>query len=61
MLKSRRLKAFGRTKHAPNLPVKFMQDQIDGDLSPAITSPPLKYASEVGIFVKPETLKDIQE
>ena len=50
-----------RKKPLVSLPVDFMQDHLDGDLSPAIATPPLQYASEVSAFVKPETKKELAE
>ena len=38
-----------------------MQDSMHGDLSPAMATPPLQYASEVSAFVKPERKKELAE
>ncbi len=40
-----------RPKQSPNIPATFMQEHIESDLSPAITTPPLQYTSEISAFV----------
>lgn len=49
-----------RTKPPASLPVEFMQDHMNGDLSPAVASPPLQYASELTAFVRPERKKELE-
>ncbi|KAK0510773.1 hypothetical protein JMJ35_007205 [Cladonia borealis] len=50
-----------RKKAHVSLPVEFMQDCMDGDLSPAIAKPPLQYSSEVSAFVKPERREELAD
>ena len=49
-----------RTKTPADLPIEFMQDHMNGDLSPAVASPPLQYASEVSAFVRVEEKKELE-
>ena len=49
-----------RTKPSTNLPIEFMQDHVTGDLSPAVASPPLQYATEVSAFVRTERKKELE-
>ena len=49
-----------RPKPPANLPVEFIQDHADEDLSPTIASPPLQYASEVSAFVRVERKKELE-
>ena len=48
------------TKPPANLPVEYMQDHMNGDLSPALASPPLQYASEVSGFVRAEEKRKLE-
>lgn len=48
------------TKAPPNVPVEYMQDDMKGDLSPAVASPPLQYSSEISAFVRVEKKKELE-
>ena len=50
-----------RGKVPSNLPATYMNDRMEGDLSPAIASPPLQYVAEIDRFVSPERKQDISK
>jgi len=44
----------------PNLPAKFLEEDLEGELSPRSTRPALQFASEVNLFVTSEKKQELE-
>lgn len=44
-----------RSKSSSNIPVKFIEEHLEGELSPHNASPPVKFSTESDLFVTADT------